>query len=75
MLLDLSRSLYDLGAVEATALAFVELATFHVEPSEHHIQVRITDAHPSVADLVDHFTNHVLHATIVGRRRGVEGAG
>ena len=74
MLLDLSRSLYDLGAVEATAETFVELATIEVEASEHHIRVRISDAHPGLADLADHFANHVLHATVVSRRRVAEGS-
>jgi hypothetical protein len=72
LLLDLSRSLYDLGAVESTATTFVELDTIVVEASEHHILVRISDPHPGLADLADHFANHALHATVLARRQAAE---
>ncbi len=71
--LDFSRSLYDLDAVQAAALAYAELATFEVESTESQVTVRVADAHPDVPDLVEHFTNHVLYATVTGRRRSAEG--
>jgi hypothetical protein len=71
--LDFSRSLYDLDAVQAAAVAYAELATFEVESTESQVTVRMADPHPDVPDLVDHFTNHVLYATVTGRRRSAEG--
>ncbi len=67
--LDFSRSLYDLDAVEAAAAAYAELATFAIEASDGQVTVKVTDAHPGVPDLVDHFANHVLHASVTARRR------
>lgn len=71
--LDFSRSLYDLDAVESAASAYGELATFEVESTDEIVTVRLSGLHPGVPDLLDHFTNHVLYATITGRRRSAEG--
>ena len=71
--LDFSRSLYDLGAVQAAAAAYGELATFEVESTDALVTVRLSGLHPGVPDLLDHFTNHVLFATITARRRSAEG--
>lgn len=67
--LDFSTSLYDRDAVEAAAAAYAQLATFELEASESQVVVKISDPHPGVPDLVDHFANHVLHASITGGRR------
>lgn len=71
--LDFSRSLYDLDAVQAAAAAYAELATFEVESTDSQVTVRVSDPHPGVPDLVDHFSNHALYATVTGRRRAAEG--
>lgn len=72
--LDFSRSIYDLDAVRAAAEAYSGLATFEVESTDGEVTVHVSGLHPDVPDLVDHFANHVLHATITGRRRSAEGA-
>lgn len=71
--LDFSRSIYDLEAVHAATSAYGELATFEVESTDALVTVRLSGLHPGVPDLLDHFTNHVLYATITGRRRSAEG--
>lgn len=69
-----ARSLYDLAAVESAAAAYGQLATIEVQSTASHVTAHVSNPHPDVADLVDHFANHVLHATVTGRRRAAEGA-
>lgn len=72
-IMDFSRSLYDAAAVQAAVAAYAELARFEVAESDTQVTVSIHEPHPEVADLADHFANHVLHESVARARRGVEG--
>ncbi len=69
-----AKSLYDADALAQSIDAYEALAGFVVEESPDELRVTITDPHPDVADLTDHFANHVLWATITTRRRNEEAA-
>ncbi len=68
--LEFSRSLYSEAAVQEAVLAYAELAVFHVEASEHTVSVTVSEPHPDLTDLADHFANHVLFSTVGEERRG-----
>lgn len=74
MTLQFSRSLYDAGAIEQTVAAYAELATFAVRVDEYSVVVELSDPSAEIADLADHFCNHVLHLSITTSRRSIEGA-
>jgi hypothetical protein len=57
----------DLSVVTLTF--YRELAGFVVQETAEAYEVSLTDLDPEVEDLADHFANHVLWATITGRRR------
>lgn len=71
-IVDFSRSLYDAAAVQAAVAAYSDLARFEVEASDTQVTVAVHDPHPEVADLADHFANHVLHESVAIARRGGE---
>ena len=68
--LEFSRSLYNEAAVHEAVSAYEQLAVFHVEATAHTVSVTVSDPHPELADLADHFANHVLFATVGSERRG-----
>jgi hypothetical protein len=64
-----SRALYLPEAVRAAVDAYGELATFAVDVRDDDVAVDISEPDPEVASvLVDEFSNHVLHETIVRLR-------
>ncbi len=72
--LTFNLSLYDLDAIAEAVGAYEQLAGFVVEESPEQVRVVLTDPHPDVPDLPDHFANHVLWATITRQRRSEEAA-
>lgn len=68
--LEFSRSLYSETAVQEAVSAYAQLAVFHVEATEHTVSVTVSEPHPDLADLADHFANHVLFSTVGEERRG-----
>jgi len=67
--LTFDRAWTDAEALEAAVDAYRELAGFVVQETAEAYEVTLTDLDPEVEDLADHFANHVLWATITGRRR------
>lgn len=73
---DLHGDLYSAAGVDAAAAAYAGLLEVRRasagEGALHHLALRVLDA--EVDDLVDHFLNHALHASVTGARRAAEGA-
>lgn len=67
--LTFDRAWTDAEALEAAVDAYRELAGFVVQETAEAFEVTLTDLDPEVDDLADHFANHVLWATVTGRRR------
>lgn len=70
---DLHGSFYEAAGIAAAAEAYAELARVAVLPTEAGHRVELTILDPEVDDLMDHFLNHALHASVALRRRQAEG--
>jgi len=64
-----SHSLYSAEAVATAAEAFAAIATLALHDDGDSTLVEVSWTDPEVVDLLDHFCNHVLHATVVAERR------
>ncbi|MFT7624155.1 MAG: hypothetical protein ACI9WU_003342 [Myxococcota bacterium] len=68
-LLELSRDIYPLEAVQATVAAYEGLARFEVSATADVIRVTIADRDPDVADVLeDEFCNHALCEAVIVHR-------
>lgn len=72
--IEFQLSLYEISAIAEAVEAYGQLAGFLVEEHEDKVIVTVTDPHPEVPDLVDHFANHVLWSSITTARRSEEAA-
>ncbi len=72
--LDLHGDLYSAAGIDEAAAAYAGLLVVARSggPTVHRLAVQIVDA--EVDDLVDHFLNHALHASVTAARRGALGA-
>lgn len=70
---DLHRSFYDAAGVAAAVEAYAELARVTVSPTGSGLRVELVPLDDEVDDLMDHFLNHALHASIALQRRSAEG--
>ncbi|MFM2248971.1 MAG: hypothetical protein RL071_5046 [Pseudomonadota bacterium] len=72
--LDLHGDVYSAAGIDAAAAAYAGLLAVERSggPTLHRLALRVQDA--EVDDLVDHFLNHALHASVTLARRGAVGA-
>jgi hypothetical protein len=70
---DLHGSFYDAAGVAAAVEAYAELARITVQPTGAGLRVELVVLDDEVDDLMDHFLNHALHASVALQRRQADG--
>lgn len=72
--LDLHGDFYSAAGIDEAAAAYAGLLVVARSggPTVHRLALQVEDA--EVDDLVDHFLNHALHASVTAARRGALGA-
>ena len=72
--LDLHGDFYSAAGIDEAAAAYAGLLVVERSggPTLHRLALQVEDA--EVDDLVDHFLNHALHASVTAARRGALGA-
>ena len=66
--LEFSLSLYSQKAVEETIAAYGALLDCQMQVTDGSVKVFITPKNDEIDDLNDHFSNHILHLSIVESR-------